>query len=193
MIKAPVPRDFREFIYRRVVDHGRAGNSSKGQTVLRIITASGELAQSAEAALVKKYGDIDFKTAKIPFAHTEYYGGMGGICSGCCSRSGSSSGVRTSWRSSSSPTGWKRKLSGKDRRIVNIDPGYLTLSNVFLASCKEYFHRAYLREGVYLENEYRFVARHYEPWGLDVSRLQAAEYLDFFHGVRRLYAQQVRK
>ncbi len=58
----------------------------------------------------------------------------------------------------------EKKLSGKDRRIVNIDPGYLTLSNVFLASCKEYFHRAYLREGVYLENEYRFVARHYEPW-----------------------------
>jgi hypothetical protein len=158
-----------------------------------IITASGELAQSAEAALVKKYGDIDFKTAKIPFTHTEYYGGMGRDLFR----------VLLSFRKlvrrediveiKLFTNRLEKKLSGKDRRIVNIDPGYLTLSNVFLASCKEYFHRAYLRGGVYLENEYRFVARHYEPWDWTYPDYRQPEYLDFFHGVRRLYAQQVRK
>lgn len=164
----------------------------KAKLFAGIITASGELALSAEAALVKKYGDIDFKTAKIPFVHTEYYGGMG----------------RDLFRVFFSfrklvrredivaikllTNRLEKKLSGRDKRTVNIDPGYLTLSNVFLASCKEYFHRAYIGEGVYLENEYRFVARRYEPWDWTYPDYRSREYLDFFHGVRRLYAQQLK-
>jgi hypothetical protein len=158
-----------------------------------IITASGELAQSAEAALVKKYGEIDFKTVKIPFIHTEYYGGMGRDLFR----------VFLSFRKlvrredivdiKLFGNRLEKKLSGKEKRIINIDPGYLTLSNVFLASCKEYFHRAYLREGVYLENEYRFVARRYEPWDWTYPDYRSSEYLEFFHGVRRLDVQQIKK
>ena len=164
----------------------------KAKLFANIITASGELALSAEVALVKKYGDIDFKTAKIPFAHTEYYGGMG----------------RELFRIFLSfrklvrredivaiklfANRLEKRISEKGKRAINIDPGYLTLSNVYLASCKEYFHRAYLRDGVYLENEYRFVARRYEPWDWTYPDYRSREYLDFFHGVRRLYAQQLK-
>ncbi|HNU91108.1 MAG TPA: DUF4416 family protein [Spirochaetota bacterium] len=164
----------------------------KAKLFAGIITASGELALSAEVALVKKYGDIDFKTAKIPFAHTEYYGGMG----------------RELFRIFLSfrklvrredivaiklfANRLEKRISEKGKRAINIDPGYLTLSNVYLASCKEYFHRAYLRDGVYLENEYRFVARRYEPWDWTYPDYRSREYLDFFHGVRRLYAQQLK-
>ena len=36
-------------------------------------------------------------------------------------------------------------------RTVNIDPGILTVSNVVMASHKEYNHRIYLRDGVFAE------------------------------------------
>ncbi len=41
---------------------------------------------------------------------------------------------------------------GRDlKRTVNIDPGYITLAKVVLASTKNYSHRVYLRDGIYGE------------------------------------------
>ena len=42
-------------------------------------------------------------------------------------------------------------LSSKGKRCINLDPGYLTLSKIVLASTKNYAHRIYLGKGVYGE------------------------------------------
>lgn len=42
-------------------------------------------------------------------------------------------------------------LSTDGKRNVNIDPGYLTLANVILATTKGYSHRIYLGKGIYGE------------------------------------------
>ncbi|MDO9287396.1 MAG: DUF4416 family protein [Thermodesulfovibrionales bacterium] len=42
-------------------------------------------------------------------------------------------------------------LSADGKRRVNIDPGYLTLANVVLATTKGYSHRIYLGKGIYGE------------------------------------------
>ena len=42
-------------------------------------------------------------------------------------------------------------LSLDGKRKVNIDPGYLTLANVVLATTKGYSHRLYLGKGIYGE------------------------------------------
>ena len=40
----------------------------------------------------------------------------------------------------------------KDKnRVVNIDPGYICLANVVLASTKDFSHRIYLTKGIYAE------------------------------------------
>ena len=36
-------------------------------------------------------------------------------------------------------------------RPINLDPGYLTEAKLVLASCKDFAHRMYLRDGVYAE------------------------------------------
>lgn len=38
-----------------------------------------------------------------------------------------------------------------DRRRVNIDPGYLSLAHLILATGKGYTHRPYLRDGIYAD------------------------------------------
>lgn len=45
-------------------------------------------------------------------------------------------------------------------RRVNLDPGYLTLSKVVLATTKDFSHRVYLRDGIYAES-----TLHYEGGG----------------------------
>ena len=83
-------------------------------------------------------------------------------------------------------------ISGKGPRIINIDPGYLTLSNVFLASCKEFYHRIYLGKGIYLENEYRYTSKQFHFWEWTYPDYKKQEYLDFFYAVRKRYHEQIK-
>jgi hypothetical protein len=46
---------------------------------------------------------------------------------------------------------WSRKAPGGRRRGVNLDPGYLTLYQVVLATTKNFAHRIYLKSGIYAE------------------------------------------
>lgn len=45
----------------------------------------------------------------------------------------------------------EEELSCNNKRCVNLDPGYLTLAKVVLASTKNYSHRIYLGKGIYGE------------------------------------------
>jgi hypothetical protein len=57
------------------------------------------------------------------------------------------------------------------KRIVNLDPGYLTNDKLVLASTKDYFHRVYLDSGIYAEvtvhfrkGKYRFFSWTYPDY-----------------------------
>ena len=45
----------------------------------------------------------------------------------------------------------EKKLSVDGMRQINIDPGYITRSNVVLATTKEFPHRIYLKDGIFAE------------------------------------------
>ena len=45
----------------------------------------------------------------------------------------------------------EQKLSRLNSRTVNIDPGYITLNNVMVASTKELPHRVYLDKGIFAD------------------------------------------
>jgi hypothetical protein len=47
--------------------------------------------------------------------------------------------------------GLEGELSSDGRRSINLDPGYLTLAKVVLATTKDYSHRIYLRDGIHAE------------------------------------------
>lgn len=80
---------------------------------------------------------------------------------------------------------------GSSARRVNLDPGYLTLSKLVLATTKDYAHRLYLRDGIYAE-----VTLHYEsgawrafPW--TYRDYAAGAYVDFFDRVRTRLKEQL--
>ena len=83
-------------------------------------------------------------------------------------------------------------LRPHDRRPVNIDPGYMTLSKIVLATTKDYAHRIYVDRGIYAE-----VTLHYEsgvwcPYPWTYPDYAADTYRACFESARRKLKEQLR-
>jgi len=65
---------------------------------------------------------------------------------------------------------WTNELESsyvvQDRRAVNIDPGYISLAHLVLATGKAYTHRPYLRDGIYIDLTLIYQNRDFQslPW-----------------------------
>jgi Domain of unknown function (DUF4416) len=79
---------------------------------------------------------------------------------------------------------------GKHRR-VNLDPGYIDLAKLVLATTKDRQHRLYLGQGIYAEVTLRFTGGRFVPWEWTYPDYRTAAYLAFFDAVRRRYRQQL--
>lgn len=74
-----------------------------------------------------------------------------------------------------------------DQRRVNLDPGYLSLSKLVLATTKDYSHRLYLRDGIFAESTLHFEAGRWMPWPWTYPDYAGDSYHEFFVQVRELY------
>jgi hypothetical protein len=77
-------------------------------------------------------------------------------------------------------------------RPINLDPGYVTLSKLTLASTKDYSHRVYLRKGIYVEVTLKFQDGRFVPWPWTYPDYKTPGYHKFFLLVREVYAEQLR-
>ncbi len=65
---------------------------------------------------------------------------------------------------------WESELSAagefSEARPLNIDPGYITLTKLVLASCKDRAHRIYIRDGIYAEECLYYLGAGWQsrPW-----------------------------
>lgn len=80
----------------------------------------------------------------------------------------------------------EEELSTDSKRNVNLDPGYLTLAKIVLASTKEYSHRIYLKRGIFAEVTLIFKKDRFIPHLYTYKDYQSKEYLDIFIQGRRL-------
>ena len=165
----------------------------KAKLFVGIISGDEKLIYHVQERLKKKFGDIDGYTSPIVFTHTTYYQKIGAVLYKVFYSFDKLVKREDIVKIKLYTNSLEKKFSPKGQRRVNIDPGYLTLSNVYLASCKDYFHRTYLSKGVYLENEYRYFDRQYRPWEWTYPDYKKKEYLDFFHNTRNTYYRQIRK
>jgi len=77
-------------------------------------------------------------------------------------------------------------------RPVNLDPGYLTLSKVVLATTKDHAHRIYLADGIYAEVTLSWRDRAWRPWPWTYPDYATGAYAGFFSRVREEYAVQLK-
>lgn len=158
--------------------------------VCGIIYADPAARDEAEARLTGLLGPVDLRSEPFAFDLTDYYEAEMG------------SGLRRVFLSFGPlgppdrlaevkhlTNGWEREIgSGAgERRAVNIDPGYLTASALFMATAKDFAHRVALRDGIYAHLELLFTRRgpRFLDWTYPDFRREAQA--AFFLEARRLY------
>jgi uncharacterized protein DUF4416 len=85
-----------------------------------------------------------------------------------------------------------RWATPQGQRRVNIDPGYLDLAKVVLASTKDHSHRLYIGDGIFAEVTLRYRQHAFQPWEWTYPDYRAPATLTFFHQLRALYQRQLR-
>jgi hypothetical protein len=73
------------------------------------------------------------------------------------------------------------------RRPVNLDPGYVSLSKLVLATTKEYGHRVYLGSGIHAECTLTWRDGAFRPWEWTYPDYRRAGCLGFLAEVRGAY------
>lgn len=86
----------------------------------------------------------------------------------------------------------EKKLSKGDKRLINIDPGYIELAKLILASTKDYSHRIYLGKGIFAETTLVFEGKSYRPWPWTYPDYGSEEYISIFNKIRGIYAAQIK-
>ena len=73
---------------------------------------------------------------------------------------------------------------GNPRRTVNIDPGYVTLSKLVLASTKDYSHRIFIGKGIYAETTLKFIKGTFVPLETTYPDYETPLAIHFFNTAR---------
>lgn len=80
-------------------------------------------------------------------------------------------------------------LAGKRR--ANLDPGYMTLGQFFLATTKDQRHRVYVREGIFVEPTLYFENGDFFPFEWTYRDYRSEEYKRYFLAARSKLAYQM--
>ena len=78
------------------------------------------------------------------------------------------------------------------QRRVNVDPGYLDLAKVVLATTKDHAHRLYIGDGIFAEVTLRYWQHAFQPWEWTYPDYRTPATCAFFQQLRELYKAQLR-
>lgn len=79
------------------------------------------------------------------------------------------------------------------KRRINIDPGYICLEHVILATTKRYSHRPYLRDGIYADLTLIYRNQSFQPLGWTYPDYRSPEVITLFNRFRKKYQNDLRQ
>jgi len=155
-----------------------------------------EAMAAAAAALAEQYGPVDLRSDVMSHDFTDYYRADMGhpllrrfIAMDRLIDPGDLPAVKRRTND------LERSLAASGRwpavrRPVNLDPGYLTPAKLVLASCKDYTHRIYLRDGVYAETTLGFTRGGWQCYEWTYPDFRTPQYQAFLTRVRERFMAQ---
>lgn len=163
--------------------------------VIGIIFNQDHLFVQVKEELTRKYGELDLESLKFRFTYTDYYREeMGEILwkKFLSFKSLISPAELVPIKIFTNKLEEKFFVAGTAKRRVNIDPGYLSLAKLVLATGKDFAHRIYLNQGIYAEVTLRY-SRHegFKPWEWTYPDYKSKHYLELLEIIRSIYRNQI--
>jgi len=78
-------------------------------------------------------------------------------------------------------------------RLVNIDPGYIGLERLVLATGKNYVHRVYLRKGIYADLTLIYKKGSFRSLDWTYKDYANPKMIEMFNNVRKRYTEQLKE
>ncbi len=150
--------------------------------------------ERGRAALAERFGPVDLESEVIPFDFTSFY-----------EKELGKEVLRQyiSFENLIPPGGlvpiklatneMESGLSGGGLRKVNLDPGWLDLSKMILATTKDATYRVYLGEGIYGQSTLFYMDGTFRPWEWTYPDYRQETAVTFFNRVREVYKKQLRE
>jgi hypothetical protein len=144
----------------------------------------------AEARGVEQFGPLALKSEAFDFTETDYYASTMGV------------GLKKQFLAferlidpaelaavKCRTNAWEAEYTALGRhaepRPLNLDPGYVTLAKLVLASTKDHAHRIYLQRGIYAEVTLHYRHRQWQSHDLTFADYRREDYQQFFTQCRQ--------
>lgn len=141
------------------------------------------------------YGEIDFMSEKLPFNFTDYYNkemGENLFRHFITFKSLILMSILPDIKNETNRVEMKYASSNGNRRL-NIDPGYICLYHVILATTKGYTHRPYLRDGIYADLTLIYRNKSFQPLEWTYPDYRQEDTIKLFNKIRKDYLESLRK
>ncbi|UCD15588.1 MAG: DUF4416 family protein [Candidatus Omnitrophota bacterium] len=167
---------------------------SRVKVVTAFIYSREQVYNDTKKILQRKFGDVDFESAHLEFNFTNYYS--------------QEMGERLFRRFISFKRlvsadallkiklfciNIEKKFAVKNKRKINIDPGYLNEAKLVLATTKDFYHRLYLGKGIYAEVTLYYRGRGFCDFATTYPDYRTPQYKKVFEAMRDIYRQQIKK
>jgi hypothetical protein len=162
-----------------------------------VIASKEKVISDTVRRLVQSYGNVDLESPLIPFDLTDYYEKQMG--KDLSRKFLSFERLIPPERLSSIKLETNRMEEQiqeefmDKRRIINIDPGYLTTASLIMATAKNFAHRVPLRDGIYAHLELLFGRDEVRLLDWTYPDFKNKGYQEFFRKARRIYLSQIKE
>jgi hypothetical protein len=173
---------------------GTVRNVQPVKLIVSLLGGDPELFARALDSLSNRLGAVDFESELLPFDHTDYYCyefGLGLQRRIVAFERLISPAELPAIKLQTNDLEWSLAVAGKRR--VNIDPGYVSLGKLVLASTKDHAHRLYLGQGIYGEITLTYQRGRFQPWPWTYPDYGSDLYCAMFDGIRQRYKAQLRE
>jgi len=173
---------------------GSAKEHRPVKLIVGMFTGQEELLDTARGELAEVYGAVDHVSPTWPFDFTTYYAEEfgGHLLRQFISFSQLIDPARLP-ETKLCTNNLEQTFAEGGKRRINLDPGYIDLSKLVLATTKNHQHRIYLGQGIYGEVTLRFTRQSFRPWEWTYPDYRTDHYLQFFNQVRETYLEQLKQ
>lgn len=175
---------------------GKIKTAPQVKLFVGVLTSIPEVLPQARARLSALYGPVDLVSEQIPFDKTTYYDAeMGSPLFRSFLAFSGMVGPAEIAEIKVETNAIEAEMASRFTSVprpVNLDPGYLELSKIVLASTKNFYHRIYLSMGIFAEVTMHFEAGQWKSFPWTFPDFQSGRYSAFFTSLRSHYRQQLK-